>query len=64
MTREQDLEVALYRAIEALHQVNATILVSPAISDTIWLWNHPPANYTLYDFVANEIRECRQVLKK
>ena len=65
MTRERDLEVALYRAIQALHTVNATILKSPAVTDTIMVMNSPEAlNYTLYDFIANEIHDCRQVLKK
>lgn len=63
MTREEDLEQALHRAIQVLHQVNATILKSPAIQDTIWLMNNDMIGTTLYDFIANEIRESRKVLK-
>ena len=63
MTREDDLEAALRQAIEALHQVNATLLKSPAVQDTIWLANDSTIGTTLYDYVANEIREARRALK-
>jgi hypothetical protein len=62
--RIAELEASHHKAIQALHQVNATILKSPAISDTVWLMNDKSvAGTPLYDFIANEIGEARKALK-
>jgi hypothetical protein len=62
MTRERKLEYALRCAIEALQLVNATILISNAIEDTIWCKGDNMT--TLYDFVECEIIRAKDAIKK